>query len=247
MTTPTDSEIEAAWTEATGSSILPYPDEMLAFARAVLAKWGQPQAGASGEPVAWMVPKLQTFKGATRVHFTRAPGCTMTDAELIEELEGRVMWLPQSFSDCPDGVVDKFGVKHFPKPLYTAPPPQAVREALTEREIELIDGMIAVQLDHAARCDAIANRAMAEKQKGWDMERVELLRKLKAGQTGRGHLSFEQHYAIRQGHEIAASEAYFTARPQIDTNDRRKVFQAGFERGWDAAGGITKGGQHGAE
>lgn len=51
---------------------------------------------------------------------------------------------------------------------------------LTEREIELIDGMIEVQLDHAERCDRIANRTMADKQKGWDMERVELLRKLKA-------------------------------------------------------------------
>jgi len=53
------------------------------------------------------------------------------------------------------------------------------RKPLAAREIELIDGMIEVQLDHAARCDNIANRVMAEKQKGWDMERVELLRKLK--------------------------------------------------------------------
>ena len=54
---------------------------------------------------------------------------------------------------------------------------------LTERELELIDGMIAVQLDHAARCDSIANRTMAEKQKGWDMERVALLQKLKEKNT----------------------------------------------------------------
>lgn len=40
---PTDAEIESAWTEATGSSILPYPDDMLAFARTVLARWGSPQ------------------------------------------------------------------------------------------------------------------------------------------------------------------------------------------------------------
>ena len=45
----------------------------------------------------------------------------------------------------------------------------------------------------------------------------------------------KQEHAIRQGHEIAASDGYFEARPQIDSNDRRKVFQAGFERGWDAA------------
>ena len=65
------------------------------------------------------------------------------------------------------------------EPLYTAPQPVA-REPLTPREIELMDGMIAVQLDHAMRCDAIANRAMADKQKGWDMERVALLQKFKA-------------------------------------------------------------------
>ena len=65
-------------------------------------------------------------------------------------------------------------------PLYTTPPAaQRQRMSLTERELELIDGMIAVQLDHAARCDSIANRTMAEKQKGWDMERVALLQKLK--------------------------------------------------------------------
>ena len=51
---------------------------------------------------------------------------------------------------------------------------------LNERELELIDGMIETQLNHASRCDTIANRTMAEKQKGWDMERVELLRKVKA-------------------------------------------------------------------
>ena len=60
-------------------------------------------------------------------------------------------------------------------PFYTTPHPLR-----TERELELIDGMIAVQLDHAQRCDAISNRAMAEKQKGWDMERVELLRRIRS-------------------------------------------------------------------
>ena len=54
---------------------------------------------------------------------------------------------------------------------------------LTEREVELLDGMIEVQLHHAAQCDSIANRTMADKQKGWDIERVELLRKLKEKNT----------------------------------------------------------------
>jgi len=61
--------------------------------------------------------------------------------------------------------------------LYTTPP---AAQRLTAREIELIDGMIEVQLDHAQRCDSIANRTMADKQKGWDMERVALLQKIRA-------------------------------------------------------------------
>jgi len=55
---------------------------------------------------------------------------------------------------------------------------------LSEREIELINGMIDVQLHHASKCQDIINRpggnvVMATKQLGWDMERVELLRKIK--------------------------------------------------------------------
>ena len=70
--------------------------------------------------------------------------------------------------------------------FYTHPPK---REPLTDREIELLDGMIEVQLNHAEQCDRIANRTMAVKQKGWDMERVALLKKLKAahGIAGEEH------------------------------------------------------------
>lgn len=56
---------------------------------------------------------------------------------------------------------------------------------LTEREIELIDGMIEVQLHHAAQCQNIINHpnngnvVMATKQLGSDLERVELLHKMK--------------------------------------------------------------------
>jgi hypothetical protein len=55
---------------------------------------------------------------------------------------------------------------------------------LSDREIELIDGMIGVQLYHAEQCQAMIDRpggnvVMAKQQLGWDMERVELLRKIK--------------------------------------------------------------------
>jgi hypothetical protein len=55
---------------------------------------------------------------------------------------------------------------------------------LSEREIELIEGMIDVQLRHAQQCQDMIDRpggnvVMATKQLGWDMERVDLLRKIK--------------------------------------------------------------------
>lgn len=63
--------------------------------------------------------------------------------------------------------------------LFTNP---AIEEINTwsVRELELFDGMIEVQKTHAETCDRIPNRVMAEKQKGWDLERVALLEKCKA-------------------------------------------------------------------
>lgn len=45
----------------------------------------------------------------------------------------------------------------------------------------------------------------------------------------------ERFLAIREGHHNAAEREYFDARPQIDTGDRRRVFYAGFCKGYDAA------------
>lgn len=53
--------------------------------------------------------------------------------------------------------------------------------------------------------------------------------------SGDAEQTYEHRYAIRQGHEIAASNAYFEARPDIDSIGRRKTFEAGFKHGWDAA------------
>ena len=41
---------------------------------------------------------------------------------------------------------------------------------------------------------------------------------------GAARWTTEQEHAIRQDHEIAASGSSTEARPQIDSNDRRKVF-----------------------
>ena len=42
----------------------------------------------------------------------------------------------------------------------------------------------------------------------------------------------EHEIAIREAEQNAASDAYFGARPQIDTNDHRNVFEAGFRAAW---------------
>jgi hypothetical protein len=43
----------------------------------------------------------------------------------------------------------------------------------------------------------------------------------------------EKNRALMEAHQIAAEDEYFAARPQIDSNDRRKVFEAGFQRAWE--------------
>jgi hypothetical protein len=54
---------------------------------------------------------------------------------------------------------------------------------LSKRDIELLEGMIEVQMRHAEQCQTMIDRpggnvTMATKQKGWDMERVSLLRRV---------------------------------------------------------------------
>ncbi len=46
---------------------------------------------------------------------------------------------------------------------------------------------------------------------------------------------YETSVAKLEGARNKSSEEYFSARPQIDNLDRRKVFDAGFERGCKAA------------
>jgi hypothetical protein len=91
--------------------------------------------------------------------------------------------------------------------------------AWTERELELIDGMIEVQLDHAKRCDSIANRTMADKQKGWDLERVALLQKIKATPPA-AQPAPEQYTALEQAltrlqKRYAELEAKAAAQPAV--------------------------------
>ena len=45
----------------------------------------------------------------------------------------------------------------------------------------------------------------------------------------------ERHFALREAHEIAAEEAFFQARPELEGGGFRPMFNAGFVRGFDAA------------
>ena len=45
----------------------------------------------------------------------------------------------------------------------------------------------------------------------------------------------EDECARLEAEEINAEEAYFNARPEINTPDRRRVFDAGFFRGYKSA------------
>ena len=97
-----------------------------------------------------------------------------------EALEIVMRWIDDYCETGPENDFEK--VEKIANAALEATPPaaQPAPVPLTERELELIDGMIEVQLDHAKRCDSIANRTMAERQKGWDMERVALLQKIRA-------------------------------------------------------------------
>ena len=44
----------------------------------------------------------------------------------------------------------------------------------------------------------------------------------------------ERHIALREGHSIAAEDAYFAPRPVEDGAMQRRAFQQGFQRGFDA-------------
>ena len=45
-------------------------------------------------------------------------------------------------------------------------------------------------------------------------------------------LGSDREIALMEGHRIPAVDAYFKARPAIDCNDRRRVYEAGYQRGW---------------
>lgn len=54
-------------------------------------------------------------------------------------------------------------------------------------------------------------------------------------QEARVPLSAEQQRCIEDAHKVAACEEYFSARPHVDCSVNRRIFEAGFSKGY----GIT--------
>lgn len=88
--------------------------------------------------------------------------------------------------------------------------------AWTEREIELIDEMIEVQLIHSERLDSIPNRAMADKQKGWNMERVALLQKIKAAPPAAPAPDAQPAIYPEEAREMGLEEVPYYTHPPVE-------------------------------
>lgn len=69
----------------------------------------------------------------------------------------------------------------------------------------------------------------------WGACQWEAWQAAKGSQIDVSHRSTERHIALREGHSIAAEQAYFEARPEEDTPALRRPFLQGFQRGFDAA------------
>ena len=95
---PTDEALENLFVEETGFATDDFPAAILDFARAVLAKWGQPAQAA--EPVAWAPLTDEQIKTLMQAHRTamlmtckaRVPECGEF-AAIAQDLD----WLCESF------------------------------------------------------------------------------------------------------------------------------------------------------
>lgn len=61
---------------------------------------------------------------------------------------------------------------------------------------------------------------------------VAISRKAPPAQEARVPLTGEQERCIAEAHNVAACEEYFSARPQIDFTANRRIFEAGFSKGY---------------
>jgi hypothetical protein len=58
--------------------------------------------------------------------------------------------------------------------------------------------------------------------------------------------AYEAQHAVMDAHRTEAADRYFAARPQIDCNDRRKVFEAAYKMAWEESRSLLESGESAA-
>ena len=140
MTTePTRDELAKLFTEETGFDVDDFPAAILDFARAVLAKWGQPQQEAQ-EPCPTCIALARTVM-LDQVSFDRKPDCygirQITDDEGVEEWEDIRTSPDVAREEANDMMATGRGEIYEVVPLWTTPQPtQAQAGAITPPPIE---------------------------------------------------------------------------------------------------------------
>lgn len=299
MTEPTDEALENLFVEETGFDIDDFPAAILDFARAVLAKWGQPSGATEEVENLRKALVYAAFALHDTPQYMLAQGMTLIDGDTVRV--SRDGWTveasvnphrqpapaTQQAREVSDAMVlAALQVQHpaaygqYLRHPANGPKTSIRAEAEIDTERRMISAALAAapqpptapatqqpEGDVVAYLDVGANGyldlgselsedALQQLPKGRHAlviagtygidgyvaaPQPSPSAQAESAQEDAARLTSEQEHAIRQGHEIAASDRYFEARPQIDSNDRRNVFQAGFERGWDAArkqGGI---------
>lgn len=95
----------------------------------ILAHLTSREAKGDEKPVAWMYPKIVSFKNAVR---------TSCPPELQPEIEGTVAWHPEVYGE-EYSVTDKHGVTHHSYPLYRRPAPQQAAQPAEQPRDEVLD------------------------------------------------------------------------------------------------------------
>ena len=134
-----------------------------------------------------------------------------------------------------------------------AAPGDAIDEAMRERDDaeDFIDALLDEVLGHErpewsnlyGRADALndVQEHMTELHKpavdkAWGQFQSAMAAPQPVAREPLSEMPYEKRKAIQEGEQIGASDAWFKARHEmLDTVDRRNVFRAGFDRGWNAA------------
>jgi hypothetical protein len=88
-------------------------------------------------------------------------------------------------------------------------------------------------MDHAERCDHIGNRTMAERQKGWDMERVALLQKVRATPPAAPPALVQQPATLDEMHAIGNGIMYGEQPAPVPDKITDNSEHPGYKAGWN--------------